>query len=155
MAMTGQNAGDYSLTTDGGKWNACYKSITYVAGTTGAIATSTLFTVTGLVRVKIIARCKTTITSGGTPTIEVGTTINTAGLLPQVANATTIAVDELWHMGDGTVDSSVELESAGLLVKLVSTSILQKIAAATLTAGVLEYVVLWQPISADGTVVAA
>lgn len=154
MAMTGQNAGDFRVPYDSGPWNACYKSITYVAGTTGAIATATLFTVTGLVRVKIIARCKTTITSGGTPTIEVGTTINTAGLLPQVANATTIAVGELWHMTDGTVDSSVEADSV-FVSKLVSTSILQKIAAATLTAGVLEYVVLWQPISADGTVVAA
>lgn len=155
MAMTGQNTGDYAVANDAARWNACKKAITYAAGTTGAIATATLFTVTGTVRVKMIARCTATLTSGGAATIEVGTTINTAGLLPQVANATTIAVDEIWHMGDGTVDSSVELESAGMLTKLVSTDIKQKIAAFTITGGSLEYYVLWQPISPDGTVVAA
>ena len=155
MAITGQNTGDYSTLMDGGKWNACKKSITYAAGTTGAIASSTLFTVTGVVRVRIVARCTATLTSGGVPTIEVGTTINTAGLLPQVANATGIAVDELWHMQDGTVDASVEAESTAFITKLVSTNILQKIATATVTGGSLEFYVFWQPLSPDGTVVAA
>ncbi len=155
MANQGQNAGDYAALIDGGRWNGCKKSITYAAGTTGAISSKTIFTVTGLVRVRLAARCTATLTSGGTPTIEVGTTINTAGLLPQVANATTIATDEIWHMQDGTVDSSVETESTTALVKLVSTSILEKIAAATVTGGSLEYSLLWQPVSADGNVVAA
>lgn len=155
MAITGQNTGDYSAPMDGGKWNACSKSITYVAGTTGAIATSTLFTVTGVVRVRIVALCGTTLTSGGSPTIEVGTAITTAGLLPQVANATGIAAGELWHMQDGTVDASVEAESTAFITKVVSQNIAQKIASATVTAGVLTYYCFWQPLSPDGTVVAA
>lgn len=155
MANTGQNTGDFSTFIDGARWNGCKKTITYVAGTTGAISAKTIFTVTGLVRVRLVAKCTTVLASGGAATIEVGTVINTAGLLPQVSNATTIAANEIWHMQDGTVDSSVETESTTALVKLVSADILEKIAAFTITSGVLEYTLLWQPVSADGNVVAA
>ncbi len=151
MAMTGQNTGDYRVPLDAGMWNACKKAITYVAGTTGATGAKTIFTVTGVVRVKLIAVGKTTITSGGTPGMIVGTAITTNGLLPTL-NPTSIAVGEIWH--DGTADASIELDSV-MTTKIVAENIIETIATATLTAGVLEYILLWQPLSADGTVVAA
>lgn len=152
MAITGQNAGDYSVPLDGGKWYACKKAITYAAGSTGAASAKTIFTVTGVVRVKIIAKVTQTLTSGGTPTIQVGTTITGAGLLAQVANATTMATGELWH--DGTVDASVELDTV-MPAKIVSQNIIETIGTTTITGGSLEYILLWQPLSSDGTVVAA
>lgn len=155
MAVTGQNTGDYSVMMDGGKWNACTKSITYAAGSTGAASAKTIFTVTGVVRVRIVAKCGTTLTSGGTPTIQVGTATTGAGLLPQVANATGIAAGEMWHMQDGTVDASVETESSAFITKLVSENIKETIGTTTITGGVLTYSLFWQPVSADGTVVAA
>lgn len=151
MAETGQNAGDYSVNYDASRWNACKKRITYVAGTTGATGAKTIFTVTGVVRVKLIAVTKTTIASGGTPGMIVGTAITTNGLLPTL-NPTTIAVNEIWH--DGTADASVELDSV-MTTKIVTSDIIETIATATLTSGVLEYILLWQPLSSDGTVIAA
>lgn len=155
MAITGQNTGDYAVANDAGRWNACKKAITYAAGSTGAASAKTIFTVTGVVRVKLIAKCTATLTSGGTPTIQVGTTITGAGLLPQVANATTIATGEMWHMQDGTVDASVETESTTMFTKLVSEDIKETIGTTTITGGSLEYYLLWQPVSPDGTVIAA
>lgn len=148
-------AGDYTTYIDGARWNGCKKAITYAAGTTGAASAKTIFTVTGIVRVRLVAKCTATLTSGGTPTIEVGTAINTAGLLPQITNATSLAANELWHMQDGTTDSSVELESATALTKLVSQNIQELIGTTTVTGGSVEYSLLWQPVSADGMVVAA
>ena len=54
---------------------------------------TTLFTVTGDVLVRIYGVCTTTLV--GAATIEVGVTGNTAELLAQVANATTIAAGDI------------------------------------------------------------
>lgn len=151
MASTGQNTGDYAVAFDASRWNACKKRITYVAGTTGAVSAKTIFTVTGVVRVKLIAVGKVTITSGGTPSMIVGTAITTNGLLPTL-DPTTIAVNEIWH--DGTADASIELDSV-MTTKIVAQDIKETIGTATLTAGSLEYILLWQPLTSDGEVVAA
>lgn len=143
--------GDYLTRVDGGQWNACTKSITYAAGTTGAASAKTIFTVTGLVRLRIYAKCITALTSGGAATIEVGTTINTAGLIAQTT-ATNLVANEIWQ--DATPDASVELDTTRPTY-LVSESIAEKIATTTVTGGSMQYSVLWQAVSADGTVVAA
>ncbi len=152
MANPGQNAGDYRVPHDGGTWYACKKAITYSASTTGAASAKTIFTVTGVVRVKIIAKVVSTLTSGGTPTIQVGTAITGAGLLAQVSNATTLATGEIWH--DATPDASVELDTV-MPAKIITQDIKETIGTTTVTGGSLEYCVLWQPISSDGDVVAA
>ena len=126
------------------------KTITYVAATTGAIASSTLFTVTGDVMVNLFAVCSTSLNSGGAATIEAGIVGNTASLLAQTT-ATNIDGGHVW------VDSTPATVEAEPTWKIFTngTDITQDIASATLTAGVLTYYCLWVPLSANGDVVAA
>lgn len=123
------------------------------AGNQGAIGSYTLFSVTGVVAVKVIAVVTSSITSGGTPTIEVGTTVNTAGVIAQVTDATGLAVNEIWH--DATPDSTVEAVSgaASFAEKIVTQDIKVKIATAAITGGSIRFIVLWRPLSVGASVV--
>lgn len=122
------------------------------AGNQGAVASPTLFTVTGVVAVKLIGVVTSTLTSGGTPTIEVGTAITTAGILAQVTDATGLAVNEIWH--DATPDASVELSSV-MAEKIVTQDIKVKIASAAITAGRIRFICLWRPLSVGASVASA
>lgn len=125
------------------------KAITYVAGTTGAIASSTLFTTTGVIAVRLFAACSTDLTSGGAATIEAGIAGNTASLLAQTT-ATDIDSGTIWvDTGPATVEALPSLQI------LSGTNITQTIASATITGGVLTYYALWFPISSNGNLVAA
>lgn len=121
------------------------------AGGAGAIGTITLFTVTGLVKVRAIAYCETTPVGAGT--IELGTTINTAGLITQIADATNLATGEIWH--DATPDASVELVTGTTSYpeKFVSQDIKLKIASAAITAGRIRFVIQWAPVTKGSSVV--
>ena len=57
------------------------KQITFITGTTGANGQHDLFNVTGSVVTSIVGVCTSDLTSGGTPTISVGTVNNVAGIL--------------------------------------------------------------------------
>ena len=150
MAITGQNTGDYAVNVDGGRWNACQKTVTYTTLTTGAQGAATLFTVIGSVRCKLIARCTTDL-AGATATIAIGTAKTTGGLIAQTT-ATDIDANEIWQ--DATPDASVELETVAA-TKIVIQDIISTIATAAISGGVIEYCLLWQPVSTNGTVVAA
>lgn len=128
------------------------KSITYVAATTGAIATTTLFTVTGCVAVRVFGVCTSTLTSAGAPTLEVGISGATAVILAQIVDATGLATNELYL--DATPTTQVEAMPSRLLIGN-SQNIIQTIGTATITGGVLTYYCVWAPISADGNLVAA
>lgn len=120
-------------------------TITYVAGTTGAVGTTTLFTVTGTVAVNIFALCTTDLTGSGT--IEVGTATSTACLCNQ-QSATAIDNNEVWHDAVLAVGGQV----AGHF-HVIKENIIQTIATDTVTAGVLTYYAIWNPISTDGNLV--
>lgn len=124
------------------------KSITYIAGTTGAVGATTLFTVTGTVIVNIFAVCSSADLTGG-GTLEVGIVGNTAGLIA-LTTGTAIDVGEVW------VDTTPATIEAPLTDKIITagTDIIQTIATDTITAGTLTYYCLWNPISSDGDVVA-
>ena len=125
-------------------------SVTFVAGTTGKIATVKLADVTGVVAVSVFAVCGTSLV-GASATIEVGTALSTAGLIAQTVGST-IAANEIWH--DATSDASVELTSV-LTQSIVTQDISYKIGTAALSAGVLKFYILWTPISNDGNVTLA
>lgn len=143
--------GDYTVRNDYGPWGACQKTKTY-DGTSGKglIGASTLFTVTGMVRVKLYVRCKTSM-AGATATNSIGTTTTTAGLIA-LTTMTNLAANENWN--DATPDASVEADSTAP-IKVVNESIIETVATANISAGVIEYNLLWQPISPDGLVVVA
>lgn len=124
------------------------KDITYAAGTTGATGATTLFTVTGVVAVRVFAVCSADLTSGGSATIEVGISGNTAALIAQTT-ATGIDTGEFWI---DTGPATIELLPNPSLCR---ANIIQTIGTTTITGGTLSYYCIWVPISSDGDVVAA
>lgn len=132
-------------------WNR----VTFKGGTgdPGAIGSTTIFTVTGAVAVKVVAFVDVTLV--GAATIELGTTATTAGIIAQVSDATGLAAGEIWH--DATPDASVELVSglASFAEKIVSQDIKLKVASAAITAGRINFVCFWRPITDDGKVTSA
>ena len=125
------------------------KAITFSALTTGAVGATTLFTVTGVVAVRLFG-----VVSGadvtGSGTIEAGIVGNTASLLAQTTG-TSLDVGEIWvDTGPATVEALPALS-----ILAAGTDIIQTIATDTLTAGTLTYYCLWFPISTDGNLVTA
>lgn len=127
------------------------KQITYTATGNGATGAVTLFTVTGLVGMKVVAKCSTTLTIQAGATIEIGTALSIAGLIAQTAGDA-IDVNEIWH--DATPDASVELSSV-MNRSIVSQNVIQTVATDTIDTGVIKFFCMWYPISSDGNVVAA
>ena len=136
-----------------------YKSaeleVTFDGGTTNGIGDEsgtnnpyTMFTVTGIVELSIIAVCTTNL-AGASATVEVGTAASTAGLIAQTT-ATDIDANEIWH--DASPDASIELTSV-ITRKIVSDDIILHVGTADVTAGVIKFIVRWAPISSDGNVV--
>lgn len=131
-------------------------AITYVAGTTGAIGSTPLFTVTGDVAIQwIAAKCTTNLTSAGAPTWTLGVTGATAcfqGTMPDVTG---------WNSGEWA-DSGVTGYTAGSGISMSLASaipygisgaqILQTIGVATITAGVVRWYLSYIPLSGDGLV---
>lgn len=125
------------------------KSITFSALTTGATGATTLFTVTGVVAVRLFGVVSgTDVTGSGT--IEAGISGNTAALLAQTTG-TALDVGEVWiDTAPATVEALPALQIIG-----AGQDIIQTIATDTLNAGTLTYYCAWFPISTDGNVVAA
>lgn len=141
------------------KWARAEKTLTFAGAVTNDVGDfdgtgnpATLFTITGDVIVKVIGICVTTLT-GAAATLEVGVVGNTAGLIAQTTG-TDIDANEIWH--DATPDNEIELSSV-LLEKIIANGldIINTVATANVTAGVIRYVCLWKPLSVDGNVVAA
>src|SRR4030067_3660343 len=78
------------------------RRITFAGGTTnawgddgGTLDGGVVFTITGVVQIKIIAACTTLLDSDGAATLSLGITGDTAIFLP-VETATQIDADQLW-----------------------------------------------------------
>lgn len=113
----------------------------------GALTSMTLFKVKGEVMARVYGVCTTTIVGAGT--LEVGVAGNTALLIAQVADATTIAA------GDRYIDASVA-EVGGFAAlptgAIIGRDIIETSGTADLTAGDMYYVCLWYPITENGNV---
>jgi hypothetical protein len=140
-------------------WKHAEKLITFIGGTANAIGDYdgtgdpfSIFNVTGTVVVKVVGICETDL--AGVATIEVGIAGDTAIILAQVSDASSIDAGDIWH--DATVDKGVELSSV-MLEKIVANGadIIGSIGAAHITSGAIRFICLWKPLSIDGEVVAA
>lgn len=126
------------------------KAITYVGATTGATGATTLFTVTGAVAVRVFGICGTTIVGAGT--LEVGISGDTARILAQIADATDLAINEIYL--DATPTLQIEALPSELIISN-GQDIIQTIGTTALTAGQITYYCLWTPLSTNGNVVVA
>ena len=140
-------------------WRQCEKSITFAGGTTNAIGDHDgtndpfdIFTVTGDVKVKVIAVCTTSLT-GDSSTLEVGTTLSTAGIIA-LTTCTDIDAGMIWH--DATPDVDMELSSVVKEYILADgADIIGTVKTANITAGVIKFTVMWKAVSRNGDLIAA
>ena len=138
------------------------KTITFAGGTTdawgddgGALDGAAIFTVTGVVFARLLATCTTSLT-GDTATIEVGITGDTAIFMP-TETATQIDAGQVWlnDAANATYAIIGEEEAAAdnlPLYLLNGNDIILTVKTANVTAGVLDFYCLWNPISSDAAV---
>lgn len=123
----------------------------------GSQGAFTIFTVTGDVMVKLPpAICDVALTSGGVPTIELGVSGNTAALIAQIANATALIANELWHDGTPTTTlEQIDIDGSKVFVIANGQDIIMTLGGADLTAGDIDFPILWKPLSVGASLVAA
>jgi len=131
------------------------KTVTFDGGAgSGAVGTVNLFTITGGVDISLKAFCDTNLTeAGATATIEIGISGNTAYIIA-TTNAVDIDADEVWKGAGPT--SAIELTSdASKEVTIKEANIIATIGAQNVTAGVIDFVIIYVPNTSDGLVEAA
>ena len=138
------------------------RTITFAGATTnawgddgGTLDGAALFTVTGLVKARLVAACTTDLTGAGA-TIEVGITGATAIFMP-TETATEIDAGQIWlnDAGNATYAIIGEEDAAAdnfPLYLLNGNDILLTVKTANVEAGVLDFYCIWEPISSDGDV---
>ncbi len=124
------------------------KDIIYSTLTTGATGATTLFTVTGLVAMRVWAVCSTDLT-GANATLEVGIANNTASIIT-TTTGTTIDAGEIW-----TATNPPSVVALPDLLLINGTDVIQTIAVAAVSGGELTYYCAWFPLTPSATVVAA
>lgn len=131
--------------------------VTFAAGTTGAIAQHTVFTITGMVEFTFGAQIITDLTSGGAATISHGR-VGSVAALGAVTTATTLDAGDFLNPANPTwIEASVWgygsfWGEVNAFKTSSGTDITADILTATITGGVIEYYLFWKPISSGATV---
>ena len=116
---------------------------------------NTIFTVTGVVKLKLLAVCKAALVAGaGAPTYKVGISGSTA-LFIASTTASLLIAGEIWH--DATPDAKTELESV-LVERLLSDGqdIIGTVANSNdINTGGIDLYALWAPLSDNGLILPA
>lgn len=141
------------------------KTITFAGGTAdawgndgGALDGGVIFTVTGVVEIKVLGVCRSDLT-GANATFEVGIAGATAIFGAQLT-ATNLDLDE-FHLNNATPAkySIIGEEEAAAdnfpLYLLNGQDIIGTVTTANITGGVVDYYAFWRPRSSDAKVVAA
>jgi len=130
--------------------NKLQKEVTFIAGTTGKLATGTfkIASVTGTVALSIFAvNTGSGAITGPLATLEVGCAGNTAGLIA-LTTATTIDVNEVWYNDTPVLNPLTSVITQNIVTKDVN----YLIKTADVTGGTLTFYIMWSPISVDGNV---
>lgn len=121
------------------------------SATWNTVATHELFTVTGLVRMRIVAEV-TTNGAGATATIELGHESDTDAFIA-TTTITDLAAGEIWI--DATPTEVAGNTSTLLMDKIVNAvDIGYEIKTAAATAGAIVFHCWWEPLNSTGAVVA-
>lgn len=134
-------------------------AITYAAGSTGAIGATTLFTVTGDVLVTFLgAKCTTDLTSGGVATFDLGLVGRTSHFVATAPDVTGWDAGEWLEAGGpsyvaAATSNILQTANNGIMTdSAISANIVQTIASATITGGVVRWYLQYVPLSGDGLV---
>ena len=127
------------------EYNRIVKSIVCTAATP-----ITAFTVTGDVVLKIVAICKASFTTSDAITLELGVSGDTAKIIAQIVDATGLLINEIWQ--DATPDATIELSSVVNEFIISNGQDIIITTTGTITAGTIQFVCFWYPISSDGNV---
>lgn len=114
----------------------------------------TLFTVTGDVVVQAIWGIVNTTLTGATGTVSVGVTGNTAALLA-LETGTELAAGGVYTSATQAVGAAAVAGSGALIAVADGLDIIETVATADITAGQIDYYVIWAPVEAGASVVAA
>ncbi len=130
------------------------KAVVFTGGAgLGAIGTVALFTVTGAVKISVIATCSETLV--GAATLECGIAGTTAGIIAQIADATDLAAGEIWADATPTLALDTLANSELNFVMGNGQDIFLTVGAAAITDGTITFNIVWSPVNATGNVVAA
>lgn len=122
-------------------------------GTWSTVASHEIATVTGAVKMRILAEC-TALLDGATATIELGTANNTAEIIAQTTG-TDLDATEIWSGATPDVECLVGAGNAILEVVVIGgTDVGYTVGTAALTAGNITFHIWWIPLDATGAVVA-
>lgn len=140
------------------------RSITFAGATAdawgndgGALDGGVLFTVTGLIQCKLIAVCKTNCTGAGS-TDEVGITGATAIFMP-ITTMTSLDAGHIW-LNDSTpatyfIVGEEQAAADNLPIYVLNgNDIIMTTKTANTEAGVVDFYLIWSPLSDDASVVA-
>ena len=142
------------------------RTLTFAGATTnawgddgGTLDGAAIYTVTGVVLLKMFAACTTLLDSDGAATLAIGIAGATTIFLP-TETATQIDAGQLWINNAANAAYAVWGEEAAAADNfpeylLNGQDIILTVAGgANVTAGVLDFYALWKPLSDDGAVVA-
>lgn len=120
----------------------------------GAQGVFTIFTVTGDVMVSVIGICQVLMDSGGAATIELGIAGNTAAVIAQTT-ATDLDQFETWQDAGPEANPGPVDVTARTFFVANGADIIMTVGAADLTAGDIDFLCRWFPVSVNGSVVKA
>lgn len=142
-----------SIAVNTGIWRTALGNYNFTDDT-GAQAAYTIFTVTGDVLVSIVGICQVLMDSGGAATIELGIVGNTAAIIAQTT-ATDLDQYETWQDAVPEVNPGPVDVTARTFLCAGGADVILTVGAADLTAGDIDFLCRWFPVSTDGAVVAA
>lgn len=128
-------------------------SVTFVAGTTGAIGQHTIFTVTGLVEFIMRWDCTSDLTSGGAASISIGSADEVARVCT-ATTATDIDAGSWGNLAQAAWLTAAEMGASEWAATLASSGndITSDILVAAISGGTVRYYLEWKPISTGATV---
>lgn len=158
---------DANRTAFGGPFPCTVKrTITFLGATTnawgddgGTLDGGAIYTVTGLVMVRLMAVCTTLLDSDGAATLSVGITGDTAIFMP-VETATQVDAGQIWINDAANAAYAIIGEESAAADNLPeyllngNDIILTIAGGANVTAGVLDFYCQYRPVSSDASIVA-